>query len=128
MRRVRRVRSFACVLLAVATAVGTTPAVGRCGCAPAPRPARTAARPPTVAAAKTCCRPAAEHACCSVKGGQPTCCGERAKPSATPQAAAGCGCARCDCDRPNAPTPAAPTPTGSQLADHATAVAVHPAP
>jgi hypothetical protein len=91
-------RPILCVLLAVTTAVGTTPALRACGCGDRSRPARQTAPPPP----PTCCT----KGCCATEAKTAKhCCDRKPRPAAP----SSCQMAGCDCEQPDTQTPPAPT-------------------
>jgi hypothetical protein len=110
MKIARAMRPVVCVVLAVATFLGTVPAaVHACTCptsAPQPRSSREAQKPllssccERVHATAPCCagKPGKQAPCCQPKSGLP---GKSADP-------ASCQCLLCECGEP-APRPADPT-------------------
>ncbi len=136
MRTLRGLQPFFCVLLAVSTAIGTLPAVGRaCGCSLPSATRSTNARLATqqtcstVAPTQSCCPASEPGSCCSSSGSpKKACCAkDRGKPreangprpwpcgthSSKPEPT-GCPCAVCECDRPVEPSAPVPASTASK--------------
>lgn len=124
MPRVRTIRPFVCLLLAVSTAGGTVMTPYRaCACVahrggPVGLPA-PAASPFSVPAPPSCC------GCCPPATATPDCChaGSTTSAGRTGDAcAAGCECLRCEADHPVQPPDSSP-PGGGVVADHLVALA-----
>ncbi len=119
----QKLRAVVCLLLAVATVIGTVTPARACACTTSARtpvtPASEWAAKPTPAAKSCCQTDAKKRSCCSpgsTCGTANTCdklpttgrTGQPAKP-AQPADAPGCHCLRCDCEAPAVPpAPAAP--------------------
>lgn len=124
MPRVRTIRPFVCLLLAVSTAGGTVMASYRaCACVThrgspvgSPVPATSAAPTPAPPSCCGCCPPAtATPDCCHAGSTTPT--------GPTGDAgSAGCECVRCECDHP-VQIPDSSPPEGGVVADHLVALA-----
>ena len=104
MRIARRIRPVVCLLLAVATAIGTAPALRACACtAPASQPAGD---------------PATARSRCAAQPGK-GCCGSPEEPSPARSSGTACDCAACECGSPAAPATPAPKPVADSAAEPA---------
>jgi len=124
MPRVRTIRPFVCLLLAVSTGGGTVMTPYRaCACVahrggPVGAPA-LAASPATVPAPPSCC------GCCPPAPATPDCCHAGSANSAGwsgDVGTKGCECVRCEGDHP-VQLPDSPPPGGGVVADHLVALA-----